>query len=102
MVIKMKTVEELMNALTLEEKIALVSGHNFMYTNAIPRLGIPSIRMSDGPHGLRKQDQEDYADINKSKIATCFPSASAIASSFNRETAAKLGVALSPRIQWQF
>ena len=45
-------------SLTLEEKIKLVAGHNFMYTNAIDRLNIPSISMADGPHGLRKQTGE--------------------------------------------
>lgn len=49
--------EKTLAEMTVEEKTALVSGTNFMYTNPVPRLGIPSLRMSDGPHGLRVQKE---------------------------------------------
>ena len=52
---------------------------------------VPQITMSDGPHGLRKQEVENYADLNKSNVATCFPTASCIASSWNRNSLNKLG-----------
>ena len=52
---------------------------------------VPQITMSDGPHGLRKQEVENYADLNKSNVATCFPTASCIASSWNRSSLNKLG-----------
>ena len=52
---------------------------------------VPQITMSDGPHGLRKQEAENYADLNKSNVATCFPTASCIASSWNRSSLNKLG-----------
>lgn len=48
-------IEKLIEKMTTEEKAALVSGTDFMYTNPIPRLEIPSLYMADGPHGLRKQ-----------------------------------------------
>ena len=52
---------------------------------------VPQIVMSDGPHGLRKQEVENYADLNKSNVATCFPTASCIASSWNRDSLKRLG-----------
>lgn len=65
--------------LTLEEKVLLTSGNGQWRTHAVA--DVPPIVMSDGPHGLRKQD--DYAGINDSVKATCFPTACAVASSWN-------------------
>ena len=48
-------INEVLRRLTAEEKAALVAGTDFMFTNPVPRLHIPSLRMSDGPHGLRVQ-----------------------------------------------
>ncbi len=71
--------------LTLDEKIRLLNGVGSWSTyDANGKL--PAIIMSDGPHGLRKQDEESYSDINRSKVSTCFPTASCLASSWNRET----------------
>ena len=50
-------IENILAAMTTEEKAALVSGTDFMYTNPIPRLHVPALRMSDGPHGLRVQKE---------------------------------------------
>ena len=91
----MKSIDELLKELTLEEKIALVCGHNFMYTNSVPRLDIPSIRMSDGPHGLRVQDEGGDNGIAGSKPSTAFPTASCSANSWNTSLLEKMGNAMA-------
>ena len=83
------------NRLTREEKAALVAGTDFMYTNPIPRLNIPSVRTSDGPHGLRVQNHARDNGVTGSEPATCFPAAAATASSWNPENAYKMGVAIA-------
>ena len=94
------TVEQVLSQLTLEEKAALCSGRDFWKTKAIERLGIDSVMMCDGPHGLRKQEGEgDHLGINKSIETTCYPSASALATSFDREVLKKLGEALGQECQ---
>ena len=90
----MKNVEELLSLLTLEEKVALVQGHNYMYTNPVPRLDIPIIRMSDGPHGLRIQDVGDHG-ASASAPATAFPTASCSANTFNPELLKRMGNAMA-------
>ena len=87
-------VDELMKKLTTEEKAALVSGTDFMYTNPIPRLGIPSLCMSDGPHGLRKQIGSGDNGISHSEPATAFPTAAAAASGWNPDNTRKMGEAI--------
>ena len=88
-------IDRLLSELTLEEKASLTSGSAFWYTTAIDRLGIPKIMVSDGPHGLRAQPGEgDHVGIGGSLPATCFPTASAIASSWNPELLRRVGVAL--------
>ena len=80
--------------LSKEEKIRLFNGDGSWRTyDAGGKL--PHLTMSDGPHGLRKQDEENYADLNKSRIATCFPTASAIACSFNRKLLYLLGQSIA-------
>ena len=88
--------KEILQKLTLEEKAALLSGTDFMYTNPIPRLGIPAISMSDGPHGLRKQkgDSQDNG-VSESEPATSFPTAATTASSWNPENVYKMGEAIA-------
>ncbi len=93
-------IDNLINKLTLDEKIALVSGTNFMETNPIPRLNIPSIVMADGPHGLRKQKKEQNNGSTLSEPATCFPTAASLASSFNPDILYKMGKALSKECQY--
>ena len=81
--------------MTLKEKAGLCSGLDFWHTKGIERLGIPSIMMTDGPHGLRKQVGEmDPMGENKSVPATCFPTAAALACSWDRTLIEKIGTAL--------
>jgi Beta-glucosidase-related glycosidases len=88
-------IDSLIEKLTIEEKAALVSGTDFLYTNPVPRLGIPSLAMADGPHGLRKQIGGGDNGISRSEAATSFPTAAAIASSWDPACARELGAAIA-------
>lgn len=81
--------------LTLAEKASLCSGQDFWHTQAIERAGVPAVMVTDGPHGLRKQDGEtDHLGLNASVPATCFPSAAGLASTWNPELIRRTGEAL--------
>jgi beta-glucosidase len=93
-------VKKLLSELTLEEKAGLCSGADFWHTKAVERLGIPQVMVSDGPHGLRKQDiKEDHLGLGGSVKAVCFPAASALACSFDRDLLYQLGTALGDECQ---
>lgn len=96
----MKNAEELLKELTLEEKVALVSGYNFMRTNPVPRLNIPSIKFSDGPHGLRAQVDGGDNGVTNSLPATCFPTASCSANTFRPELLRKMGNAMAEEAKY--
>lgn len=84
--------ENLVKQMTLEEKASLCSGEGFWNLKKIERLGIPTIMLSDGPHGLRKQEQGcDHIGLNTSVEATCYPTASCIACSFDPELLYQVG-----------
>ena len=86
---------ELLGELTLEEKASLCLGSDFWHTAPVDRLGIPAIMVSDGPHGLRKQPVEaDHLGLSGSVPATCFPTASALGSSWNVDLVRRVGEAL--------
>ena len=88
-------IRKLVSQMTLEEKAALCSGKDFWHTESVERLGIPSIMVSDGPHGLRKQDDKaDNLGVNDSIEAVCFPTGSALACSFDKALAESVGVCL--------
>ncbi|MBQ1848417.1 MAG: glycoside hydrolase family 3 C-terminal domain-containing protein [Clostridia bacterium] len=93
-------IEKFLSELTLEEKAALVSGTDFMYTNPIPRLDIPSLRMSDGPHGLRVQKDKGDNGISESEPATAFPTASCTASGWDPENTRKMGAAIAEECRY--
>ena len=91
----MQNTELLLKKLTLEEKCALLSGAETFKTRGMPEHGIPQIWLSDGPHGLRKQAGEsDHLGLNPSVPATCFPTASAIANSWDAALGEEIGAAL--------
>ena len=91
----MQNTELLLKKLTLEEKCALLSGAETFKTRGMPKHGIPQIWLSDGPHGLRKQAGEsDHLGLNPSVPATCFPTASAIANSWDTALGEEIGAAL--------
>lgn len=85
-------IKKLVEQLTLEEKASLLGGDDFWHTKAVERLGIPRFMMSDGPHGLRKQDDKaDHLGVNDSIRAVCFPAACATAASFDTELIRRMG-----------
>ena len=91
-------IKELVSKMTLEEKSSLLSGKDAWSTVAIPRLGIPSINVSDGPHGLRQCIGLGWGE---SVPATCFPPAALLACSFDENLAKKQGAAIGEEAQAQ-
>ncbi|MED0932015.1 glycoside hydrolase family 3 C-terminal domain-containing protein [Bacillus mobilis] len=95
-----RDIKKIISQMTLEEKASLCSGLDFWNTKGIERLGIPSIMVTDGPHGLRKQAEgADHLGIYNSIPSTCFPSAVGLASTWNKELINQVGVALGEECQ---
>ena len=93
-------IENIIHEMTLEEKVSLLSGADFWHTAAVERLGVPAVMMCDGPNGLRKQDDKaDHLGINQSIKAVCFPTSSAVAASFDRDLAKRIGAVLGNECQ---
>lgn len=96
----MQDIASLIRKMTLEEKAGLCSGADFWHTKSVERLGIPSVMVSDGPHGLRKQNEKaDHLGVNESIKAVCFPAACATACSFDRGLLRSLGQTLGQECQ---
>ena len=93
-------IQELVSQMTLEEKAGLTSGQNNWFTKAVERLGVPAVRTSDGPHGLRTQagDVISMAEGDSAQ-AVCFPAACATAASFDRDLLRRMGQALGRECQ---
>jgi len=92
----------LLGGLTLDQKAALCLGSDFWHTAPVPAAGIEPVMLSDGPHGLRKQpDRADHAGIGGSVPATCFPTASALACSWDPGLAREVGAALGAEARAQ-
>ena len=84
--------QDIIRRMTLEEKCTLLSGKGNFTTKEIGRLGIPGMFLSDGPHGLRKQaGVADHLGLNASLPATCYPTAAAMANSWDVELGEALG-----------
>jgi beta-glucosidase len=92
---KMEDISMLRAQMTLEEKASLCSGLDFWHLKGIERLDIPSIMVTDGPHGLRKQVADSSQVCLESSVpATCFPTASTLAATWNRELIYQVGRAI--------
>lgn len=88
--------KEIIDKMTLEDKIALCSGKDFWHTKDFEKYGIPSMMMCDGPHGLRKQEETaDMLGLNQSVPATAFPTAASTGCSFDTELLGKIGAAIT-------
>lgn len=84
--------KELIKLMTIEEKASLMSGKDFWETQDIDHLGITSMFLADGPHGIRKQAvAADQLGLNEGIPATCFPTAATVANSWNDELGEKVG-----------
>jgi beta-glucosidase len=93
-------IAEIVGSMTLEEKAGMCSGKDFWHTKAVERLGIPSVMVTDGPYGLRKQDEKaDHLGVNESIKAVCFPAGSLTTCSFDRELLKKEGETLGDECQ---
>ena len=95
-----RNLKELISEMTLEEKAGMCSGFDFWYLKSVDRLGIPKVMVSDGPHGLRKQDEKgDHLGLNGSIQAVCFPPACLSACSFDRELMTEFGEVIGKEAQ---
>ena len=97
-------IEKVLEQMTLEDKIALCSGASFWETKKYEKYGIPSLFMCDGPHGLRKQERENGADmlgVNESRPATCFPAEVTTAGSWDFRLTEAIGTAVGEEAREQ-
>lgn len=92
--------KKIISQMTLEEKAGMCSGLDFWHLKHVDRLGIPEVMVSDGPHGLRKQDDKgDHLGMNDSIKAVCFPPACLAACSFDRDLMHEMGSAIGREAQ---
>lgn len=89
-------IDELVAELTLDEKALLLEGVDSWRTNAIPRLGIPSLVLTDGPHGVRMvRDDGGAFGVGDSRPSTAFPTSATVAHSWDPEHARRMGAAIA-------
>ena len=95
-----RDLKKLVASMTLEEKAGMCSGLDFWHLKSVERLGIPEVMVSDGPHGLRKQDDKgDHLGMNDSIKAVCFPPAALSACSFDRSLMEAMGETIGREAQ---
>jgi beta-glucosidase len=88
--------QDIVARMTLEEKASLCSGADFWHTQGVERLGVPAITVTDGPHGVRLQSgPSDQSGIDRAVPATCFPTASALAATWDTDLMAEVGAAIA-------
>jgi len=87
--------KDIISKMTIEEKASLCSGKDAWNTNNIDRLGIEAVTVADGPHGVRKVKVSGDLDTQNSFSSTCFPTASALSSTWNYELVEKVGAAIA-------
>jgi len=93
-------IKKILDQMTIEEKAGMCSGKDFWHTKEVERLGVKSIMVSDGPHGLRKQALEgDHLGAHESIKAVCFPTGCTIASSFDRDLIYEMGQTIGNECQ---
>ncbi|MCI9010683.1 MAG: glycosyl hydrolase [Clostridia bacterium] len=87
--------EKIISGMTVRQKADLLTGKDFWQTRDYPELGVPSLFLADGPHGIRKQAAAaDHLGLNASIPATCFPTAATMANSWNDALGEEMGGAL--------
>lgn len=91
----MKPIDEIMAALSTAQKTDLLAGENGWCTHAVPEAGVPSVLMTDGPHGLRKQKEEDLTTFENAVPATCFPAAATLSCSFDPQLVREIARAIA-------
>lgn len=97
----MLNIDKLINELTVEEKVCLLSGHKSWHTNKVTRLGIPSVVLTDGPHGLRKKkDGDNVTGLGQTELSTCFPAACTTGASWNKDMLYKMGRAMGEECRY--
>ena len=95
-----RDLKKIISQMTLEEKAGMCSGLDFWHLKSVERLGIPEVMVSDGPHGLRKQDDKgDHLGMNDSIKAVCFPPAALSACSFDRNLMESMGKTIGREAQ---
>ena len=95
-----RDLKKIVSQMTLEEKAGMCSGLDFWHLKHVERLGIPEVMVSDGPHGLRKQDDKgDHLGMNDSIKAVCFPPAALSACSFDRKLVEEMGKTIGKEAQ---